>query len=117
MVVAINGSWKLPIGYFFISRLQCEEKARLVEFALKKLHDVGIQAQNVTCDCPAVNWATFKWLGAGFEPDNLKPFFPHPCNPSQLVQVVLDPSHLIKLVRNSLSDLGTICDAEGNQIK
>ena len=117
MVVSINGGWKLSIGYFFITHLQSEEKAKLVEIALKKLHDVGVKTLNTTCDCPSTNWAALRHLGAVFDPENLKPSFQHPSNPDEEIQVILDPSHLVKLVRNALSDLGTIYDSDGNPIK
>ena len=60
MVVAIDGSWKISIGSFFIAHIQSEEKAKLVELALRKLNDVSIKAISVTCDCPNSNWATLK---------------------------------------------------------
>lgn len=117
MVVAVSGSWKLPIGYFFIAHLNADEKSCLVVTALQKLYDVGIRVVSITCDCLAANWSTLKKLGAVIDLQNLKAWFPHPSNPDLKVYLVLDPSHLIKLIRNALSDLEVILDADGNQIR
>jgi hypothetical protein len=117
MVVAVDNSWKLPIGYFFIAHLNSEEKAQLVNMALKKLFDISVQTKSITCDGPSTNFSTFKSLGASFQPDNLGFSIPHPCDKSKQVAIIFDPCHMIKLVRNTLCDLGTIVDMHGNQIK
>ena len=117
MIVSVNGSWKLTIGYFLIATLQAEEKTALVKTALHQLSDVGVKTLSVTSDCPATNWSTYKILGAVFDPENLKPSFKHPSNDDQTVQVIFDSCHLIKLIRNCWSDFGIILDPENRPIK
>ena len=117
MVVAIDNSWKLPIGFFLIAHLNSEEKAHLVEMALKKLYDISVQTRSITCDGPATNFSTLKFWGASFDPDNLKYSIPHPSDKNLQVAIIFDACHMIKLVRNALCDLGTIVDPQGKQIK
>ncbi len=117
MVVAIDNSWKLPIGYFMIAHLNSEEKAHLLEMALKKLYDISVQTKSITCDGPATNFSTLKSLGACFDPENLKCSIPHPSDQKIQVAIIFDPCHMIKLVRNALCDLGTIVNSQGKCIK
>lgn len=117
MVVSLTGSWKLAIGHFFIATLFAEDKALLIKTALQKLSDVKVKTVSVTCDCLGTNWSTLKKLGASFDLDNLKCFIPHPNDLEQVVQVIFDPSHLIKLVRNTLSDFGALLDSQNNAIR
>ena len=53
-------------------------------------------------------------LGARLDPDNMVPFFQHPCDPSQRVHVVLDLVHMLKLVRNSLGSSKVISSPNGD---
>ena len=117
MAVAVDASWKLAIGYFFIVHLGSEEKSQIIRLAVQKLHDIKVEAISVTCDCPSPNWAALKRLGAVFGAENAKPWFTHPSDNSSLVNVILDPCHLIKLVRNTLSDLGVLYDGNGKAIR
>jgi hypothetical protein len=71
MAVAANGSWKIPLGYFLISSLNAEEKARFLTICLKKLFDTNVKSIGVTCDGLASNFAALKIMGASFEVSNL----------------------------------------------
>ena len=64
MVVCINGSWKMPCGYFLIDGLSSAEKANLVTNCLEKLYDVGVKFASFTCDGPASYFAMLRTLGA-----------------------------------------------------
>ena len=57
MVVGINESWKVPVGYFFIDGLSGKERANLIKVCLKKLHDVGIDVISLICDGPSCHFA------------------------------------------------------------
>jgi len=41
LVVALDSSWKVPIGYFFHKGLNRKDKGKLVLVALKKLYEIG----------------------------------------------------------------------------
>ncbi len=72
---------------------------------------------SVTCDGPKAHFAVLASLGAKITNVNeIVPWFPHSSNSSQKVHL-LDMVHTIKLVRNSLHDLGVLLDQDGNQIE
>ncbi len=58
-----------------------------------------------------------KQLGAVLEANNLQTTFPHPGNPAEHIAVVLDPCHLLKLVRNAFAHLEVLKDKDGNEVK
>nr|XP_040563692.1 uncharacterized protein LOC121113894 [Lepeophtheirus salmonis] len=72
MVVAINGSWKIPIGNFIIHGLSGREKANLVRTALSKVYDTGIIIPSITCDGPSCNFPMFNALAAVLCPNNIE---------------------------------------------
>jgi hypothetical protein len=117
MVVGINSSWKLPIGYFFIAHLNADEKKNLLEIALRKLFDIRVQVVSVTCDGPTTNFSTLKKMGASFDFNEMKCSFPHPSDSSIQVSVIFDACHLLKLARNTLADYKVLIDSEGQTIK
>ena len=53
MAVAVNSSWKVPVGYSLVHALSGKEKANLVRQCLLKLSDIGIKVISMTCDAPA----------------------------------------------------------------
>ena len=101
MVVPLNSSWKLPIGYFLIHSLTSEEKANLVRESIVRLNEINVEVACVTCDGAPNNMTMFTELGASTNVDNLKPYFPHPCDPTKFVNVMLDVCHMLKLLRNT----------------
>jgi len=102
MVVPLNCSWKIPIGYFLINSLTAEEKANLVREAIVRLNDINIEVVCLTCDGAPNNMSMFTELGASVNTENFKSHFPHPCNPTKVVNVMLDVCHMLKLLRNTL---------------
>ena len=101
MVVPLNCSWKIPIGYFLINSLTAEEKANLVRESIVRLNEIDVDVACLTCDGAPNNMAMFTELGASIIVNNLKPYFPHPCDPTKLINVMLDVCHMLKLLRNT----------------
>lgn len=116
MVTAVNGNWKLPIGYFLVNGLTALEKCNLLTEALKFTFDVGVEVISVTFDGTHVNTAMIEKLGASLSVANMKPSFKHPLSNDE-VCIFLDPCHMLKLVRNTLAGKGTIFDGHKNPIK
>ena len=118
MVVCVNSSWKVPCAYFFIDGLGGTERANLIKLCIQRLSDIDIRIISVTCDGPSTHLKMLKELGASLDdPTNLIPFFPHPnCEESYRVFALLDICHMLKLVRNTLADYGTLLDSENNVI-
>lgn len=52
-------------------------------------------------------------LGAKLDPANMRPFFQHPSDLAARVHVLLDPAHMLKLVRNSLASEKVIVSPSG----
>ncbi|GFN81903.1 THAP domain-containing protein 9 [Plakobranchus ocellatus] len=102
MVVCVNGSWKVPIGFFFIHGMTGKEKANLVRECLHQLGQIGIKFISLTCDGPSCYFAMLSDLGASMDPENLDPSFPHPSSGHKIF-VILDVCHMLKLLRNCLA--------------
>lgn len=116
MVVALNGCWKVPVGYFLIDGLNGDERANLVNQCLLKLYDIGVVVASVTCDGPSCNFAMFSSLGVQLQPPDIKPAFQHPADPALSVYVILDACHMLKLVRNCFASYGIMKDDKGDKI-
>ena len=116
MAVCINGSWKVPCGYFFIDGLSGCERANLISVCLQRLWDTGVQAVSVTCDGPSCHFTMMKELGASLSLEHMDPAFPHPVNSDEKVSVILDVCHMLKLVRNTFAAGGVLVDRSGGRI-
>ena len=58
----------------------------------------------------------FTELGICLSPKSLKTNFPHPLDPEQKKNVFLDVCHMLKLIRNTLSEGGILIDNSGHKI-
>ena len=116
MAVCINGSWKVPCGYFFLDGLSGVERANLVNVCLQRLWDTGAEVASVTFDGPSCHFTMSSELGASLRVENLKPYFPHPVQSEKKVHIFLDVCHMLKLVRNTLGDGGIMVDMCGKKI-
>ncbi|KYN03296.1 THAP domain-containing protein 9 [Cyphomyrmex costatus] len=116
-VVCINGSWKIPFGYFFIDSLKADAKKFLILKSLELLHASGIFITSLTFDGAAVNMSIMKqltgfYIDKEYQNNNLQTYFLHPVTEKK-VFIFLDPSHMLKLVRNCLGDFRTIIAEDG----
>lgn len=114
MLTCLNGSWKFPIGYFLVDGVTAEQKAELVKLCIDLVSECGIDIVSVTFDgCPA-NFSMAKILGCQIDDgEQINPVFYHK---GRKVAIFPDPSHMLKLVRNTLGDKGFLKDGEGNTI-
>ncbi|VEN44792.1 unnamed protein product [Callosobruchus maculatus] len=116
MLVCINGSWKIPVGYFFIDGLSGKEKAELVNKCLVFINESGVKVTSLTFDGAPVNFTMASHLGANFNDiENMKTHFSHPVTGCD-VFIILDPCHMIKLVRNTFGSQKYFTDGEDNHI-
>ena len=116
MVVCVNEGWKIPVAYFLISGMTGEERANTISECLHWLHAIDVRVISLTCDGPSCHFAMLRALGASLRIDNMRPSFPHPADPSQVVHVVLDVCHMLKLLRNALAD-GGVFQTRGGKIR
>ena len=115
MVVAINDSFKMPVGYFLIDGLGGIERANITCEFLRKLHDAGITIASLTFDGCASNICMVRNLGCNLDIKSFKPYFSHPVT-NENVLIFLDPCHMLKLVRNTLGDKKRLVDRDGNVV-
>lgn len=117
MLVSLNGSWKLPVGYFLLDGLSSTEKAGLVKKCLEFIFESGVLVNSFTFDGAPVNLAMAENLGADFtDPLNLKTWFDHPIS-NVPVYIFLDACHMIKLVRNCMASQTGIRDGDKREVK
>ncbi|KAJ8380408.1 hypothetical protein SKAU_G00011860 [Synaphobranchus kaupii] len=117
MVVSINESWKIPFAYFLIASITGKEKVNIIRESLCRLHAIGVRVVSLTCDGPSQNFAMVRELGADLNILNMRPYFPHPEDPTLKVHVLLDPCHMLKLLRNAFATAGVLETEDGKQIK
>lgn len=116
MAVAINGHWKLPLGYFLVDGINGQQRANLVNQCLQSMHDAGAMVVSVTCDGAPANLSMLQELGCNFQNlRNLKTTFAHPTT-RQPVAAFLDPCHMLKLIRNALAHKGCFIDQNGKAV-
>lgn len=115
MVSGIGEEFKIPIGYFLIQGLCAEERAAILYEAMHKLNEIGVVVCGITNDGHIVNISTAKILGVDYDKD--QPYFKNPFNPKNVVYMILDPPHMIKLARNCLGNKKVIYDCENKEIK
>lgn len=115
MVTGIEVEFKITIAYFFHSDLSGDEQAALLDDALLRLKNVGVQVVSFTFDGDRRNIKTMEVLGADYK--NGKPYFQNPYDKKNIVYAVLDVPHMIKLIRNCLGNKSVLYDEENNAIR
>ncbi|KAH9640876.1 hypothetical protein HF086_015215 [Spodoptera exigua] len=116
LLVGINHRFKLPLGYFLSNSIRGEQKANLIKLCLLKCFEADIDVVALTCDGHQTNFNALELLGCNFKPESLKTTFSHPANRSE-VAFFLDPSHVMKLLRNHLESKREFMDKDDLKIK
>lgn len=116
LIVAVNGNWKLPLGYFLVKGLNSSELANLVKKCLELIHDTGVIVNSMTFDGAHTNLSICTKLGANLNINNPQFFFPHPVT-KEPVFLFYDPCHMIKLIRNTLGDKKVLIGENNKEIK
>lgn len=117
MVNGINVKFNLPIQFEFINSLQSHEKAGMILMALKELSAIGIKVIAITFDGLSNNFSTCTLLGANFNVDrNFKPYIMNPYT-NEKVFIILDPPHMIKLIRNCIGHMKCLYLCDGRTIE
>nr|CAH7726064.1 unnamed protein product [Callosobruchus chinensis] len=96
--------------------LSGKEKTELVNKCLVFINESGVTVTSLTFDGAPVNFTMASHLGANFnDVENMKTHFSHPVTGCDIF-IILDPCHMIKLVRNTFGSQKYLIDGEGNQI-
>lgn len=115
MIVSINGHFKIPVPYYLINGMTAIERGNLLNECLIARHEATIHIVSVTFDGAPTNISMVNHLGANIRPRGIINFFSHPIS-REKVYVLLDPCHMVKLVRNTLATKRTLQDEDGNAI-
>jgi hypothetical protein len=118
LLVGLRSHWKQPIGYFLTDKASAVTQSSLINTALTKASAAGLKVWCVTSDGTSTNISTYKILGCTFGDsyDSISTKFKHPVT-GEDVFVILDACHMLKLARNALAFLGTICTPDGEKIE
>lgn len=103
------------LGYFLIKSLCGHEKVQLITEAITKVNSTGAHLVSIAFDGLTSNFSACRILGASFDIENLHPFISNPEN-NQQIAIVLDPPHMLKLLRNALASKGHLKDSNNNDI-
>lgn len=116
MLVAFNGKWKWPIGYFLKKSLSAAILAELILTALSLTSESDLKVRSITCDGASVNVSALNKLGCNIYSDNYESIinnFKHPTRDYN-VYVILDACHMLKLARNAFADYKEFRTDDGN---
>lgn len=116
MIVGLDEKWKFPIAYFLINGLESAVLVELIKESLCRLHEIGVEVVSITLDGPNQHVYVLEQLGVSFQMSDLKPYFSHPSNDKR-VYAILDPCHMLKLMRNLFGDLKILVDPDSNLIR
>lgn len=116
LLSGINISFHIPIAYFFIGNLEAIDKVVLITSVIKMLNTAGVKLLTITCDGHPTNIAAYEMLGGSYDLNDLRPYFSNPENGSQ-IYTFLDPPHMLKLIRNSLTNRKVFYDRIGRPIE
>lgn len=113
MLTAINGTWKIPVGYFFIKALSSEQKHGLIVQCINYFRGSGIIIVSITFDGTLTNLSTCKLLGCSLDPENI--ITKVSCFEDDIF-IFPDPPHMLKLIRNAFAQYKQFIDGEGGII-
>lgn len=109
MAVGINAIFQQPIAYYLINKLKGQEKAELILQIIAEISKRGIKVANISFDGHKSNALMCQFLGTKLEivDGDYKNYFINPFD-GEKIFIIFDPSHAIKLVRNTLGNVKTI---------
>lgn len=121
MATAINSHFSLPSALFFIDSLDAAQRAEITKECIIKIEEAGAKVLTLTFDGTTTNFSMANKLGADLANSrDPKHFFTNPGDKTgeRNIFVILDPSHMIKLVRNMFGALNKrIYNSRGEVMK
>lgn len=115
IVSSVEQTWKIPVAYYFINGLNAVEKKGIVESVLIALQEIEVQVIGLTFDGTSTNISMANSFGCNLAV-NAKPLltsFQHPTSEHH-VYVILDPCHMLKLIRNMLASQECLTTLNGD---
>lgn len=112
MISGFEAKFKIPIAYFLTNGLTADEKAAIVNEALIRLSEIGIEITAITFDGHPSNIAVLNAYGGSWDG---KPYILDPVDKNRRIYVLLDAAHMLKLIRNTIATRDLI-DGDGGII-
>lgn len=118
LLSGVNKSFEFPFGYHFVNGLDGQGLSKLVNEVICKISECGVKILNLTFDGAKENIKMCEILGANLDPlsGDFKPSIISPYDEST-IYIILDPSHMEKLVRNLLGNHGLLFDQNDEKIE
>lgn len=118
MACGINAEFEQPVAYYFIQTLNATERASLVEEIIREISKLEIKVENITFDGFSSNITMCRLLGADVKnaDGEYTTYFENPFDNSK-VYIVFDPSHMIKLIRNTLASRSCLYNESEEKIE
>lgn len=117
MLNVIDERFQIPIAYHLITSLNGYDRAELLKEIIGKLTNIGVTIINVAFDGFSANATMATLLGANLNvmSDNFRPFFFN--GNGQKIFIMYDNCHMLKLMRNTIGNVGTILNGKNEQIQ
>lgn len=103
MCVSLKEHTKYPIAYFFTRKINSNTLTEIVKSSICKLHNVGMEVKAIVFDGLLTNICMAENLGAKLQQGDIIPFILNPANQEECY-IIYDACHMLKLLRNALSD-------------
>lgn len=116
LITLIESGESLIFGYFLVKHLNTVEKSELIKNVIHEVNRTGCYLMSIAFDGLPTNFSACALLGASFDIEDFRPFFPNPDN-SKRISIILDPPHCIKLIRNFLAEKENLRDGNNNLVK
>lgn len=116
MINGVSRSFNLPIAFFFIDTLNASERKHLLLEIITALTELNVRLISVTFDGLSTNIPMCVELGACFQEKNFQPHFYNHITRDK-IYVILDPSHMQKLVRNTLASEKILYDESNAKVE
>lgn len=116
MFTAINDDVKLPVAYYFTATTYSNSRNQLAQEIIKAVIECGVVLKSITFDGHKSNPGACTLMGA-----NLNIFFnefdPSFCIENAKINILLYPSHMIKMMRGAIGNKKILYDANDRAIK
>lgn len=100
--MVVGPDFRIAVAYFLLNGLQAIDRAALSKEVIRCVETTGAIVVSFTGDALRTNITTFEKLGCDFAADET--FFPSPSHPGRKIREILDPSHMIKLIRKDFAE-------------
>lgn len=122
LLTGVRANWKAPIAYFCTATLTAATQRELIVHTIRILQENGFVVTCLTMDGHASNLGMIRSLGAqmNISANRIEPYFVLENSDDELqsqtndkIFVLLDPCHMVKLLRNTWNAYGCFKSSDG----